>query len=209
MAILVYKLTNAANGKAYIGITSRSLDMRWLEHCGRARQGVRNSRLAMAMRKYGEQSFTREILTTCETEDEARSLETHFILHFDTYATGYNANEGGHGALHFTAEQRRKIGDAQRGKVNSPEARAKMSAAKKTRPSPHHLGKHLLKGAANPRASIFTVRCPDGSEHEVTGLRAFCRENRLQIYKFTSRPSHKGYALLTRPIAVAAMENQE
>lgn len=199
MAFLVYKLTHTANGKAYVGMTARALDTRWLEHCQRALQGQRGSRLYDAMRKYGIESFTREIIATADTDDEARSLERAFIRDLGTYENGYNANLGGCGALHFTPEQRRKIGDAQRGKVIPAESRAKMSAAKKgDRAMAARLGDHTEKGRANPRSIEFTVRLPNGDVRRLKGLRAFCRANGLQLFKLKSRSQHKGFALLSR-----------
>ncbi len=176
MAFLVYKLTCTVSGKSYVGITARALETRWLEHCARARQGVREGRLSPAIRKYGAEAFTREILATADTEDQARSLETHFIRELGTLDGGYNCNEGGAGWLVIPDDVRQKISAAQRGKVISDEAKAKMSAAKKAAPSAHHLADHLLKGAANPRARSYLVRFPDGSERVVTGLRKFCRD---------------------------------
>lgn len=207
MAFLVYKLTNTANGKAYVGITARALDTRWLEHCKRAREGVRESRLYAAIRKYGFEAFTREVIATADTEEGVRSLECAFIRDLDTYGNGYNSNLGGNGHLHFPEHIRRKISDAQRGKVISPECRTKMSAAKIGDPRcANHLGVHVSKGSANPRARRCTIRMPDGSERAVLGLRAFCRENGLQLYKLKTRASHKGFVLLP---ASPAMEIKE
>lgn len=113
MAILVYKLTCAVSGKSYVGITARSLDTRWLEHCARARQGTRTySRLYCAIRKYGAETFTREVIATADTEEQARSLECAFIRQLDTFANGYNANEGGHGWLIVPDEVKRKSAEA-------------------------------------------------------------------------------------------------
>lgn len=210
MAILVYRLTCTASGKSYVGITARALDTRWFEHCQRAREGARESRLYDAMRKYGLDAWTREVIGTADTDDEARMLERAFICDLGTFENGYNANLGGHGALHFTAEQRKKIGDAQRGKIIPPETRAKMSAAKKgDRRMALHLGDNVNKGAGNPRARECAIRLPDGTVQTVRGLRAFCRENRLQIYKLKKRPSHKGFTILDRAAVAATSGKME
>lgn len=199
MAILVYKLTCAASGKAYVGITARALDTRWLEHCKRAREGIRTSRLYAAMRKHGLDSFSREVIATADTEDEARSLERHHILELGTYENGYNSNEGGHGHLHFPEHIRKKIGDAQRGKIISPESRRKMSAAKLGRPEcAENFGQHTKKGAANPRAHAAIIRFPDGSEREVVGLRAFARDRGLNYSHLKDRGRTKGHVVLQR-----------
>lgn len=199
MAFLVYKLTNTANGKAYVGITARALDTRWLEHCQRAREGVRESRLYAAIRKYGFEAFTREVIATADTEEEVRSLECAFILNLGTYQGGYNCNEGGCGWLDMPAHVRRKIGDAQRGKTISAECRAKMSAAKKGDKSfAARFGDNLLKGAANPRAHAAIIRFPDGAEREVIGLRAFAREHGLNYTHLKDRGRTKGHIVVRK-----------
>lgn len=197
MAVLVYKLTCGVSGKAYVGITARALDTRWLEHCQRARQGQRNSRLYDAMRKYGLDAFSREVIATADTEDEARSLERAFILELRTYESGYNANEGGCGWLSVPESVRRKSSETQKGRTVPAETRAKMSAAKLgDKRMAAHFGDHTQKGANNPRAHSFLIRFPDGSTQLIRGLRAFCREHGLRDYKLKKQPAHKGFAIL-------------
>lgn len=196
---LVYKLTNTINGKSYIGITSRSVSARWNEHCERARQGVRNSRIYAAIRKYGHRSFKREALAYATSEDEVRKLETHYIHKFDTYENGYNSNLGGNGHLKFPEHICRKISEAQKGKIISVETRAKMSRAKLgDSRCAKHFGAHTKKGAGNPRARRYLFRFPDGSEQIVIGLRAFCRKRRLHLAHINMRGHSKGYRLLKR-----------
>ena len=200
MAILVYKLTCGVSGKSYVGITARALDTRWLEHCARARQGIRQgSRLYDAMRKYGVETFTREVIGTADTQDEARSLEKAFILQLGTFQNGYNANEGGHGLLYVPQEMRNRIGAAQIGKIVSVKTRARMSAAKIGRSEcASHFGDHTKEGAANPRAIWFAMSCPDGTLRIEAGLRAFIRKHNLSTRHLKDRGHSKGFHLLDR-----------
>ena len=194
---VVYKITNLTNGKAYIGISSRPASVRWSEHKVRTRQGVRNSRLYSAIRKYGPEAFSVETLTTTASETEVRELETQYIKQFDTYENGYNSNLGGHGFLVFPDEIRKKIGLAQVGKVISVETRQKMSKAKRGKKEcADHLGQHTSKGSANPRSKSYLMRFPDGSEQVITGMREFCRLNGLAQDKFFTRGKTKGFVLL-------------
>jgi|ERR1700677_1921465 len=200
MAILIYKLTCAVSGKSYVGITARALDTRWAEHCQRARHGTRKfSRLYLAMEKYGAETFTREIVATTDSEEEARNLERTFIIQFDTFANGYNANEGGHGWLIVPEEVKRKSGAAQRGKIVSQETRARMSAAKLGRSEcADHFGNHTQKGAINPRAIWFAMSCPDGTLRIQAGLRDFMRRHNLSARHLKVRGHTKGFYLLDR-----------
>lgn len=196
---LVYKLRNTLNGKCYIGITSRTLEDRWTEHVTRARQGIRNNRLAAAFRKYTPEVFERSVIAVVASQQEARQAEVDQIQAHDSYRHGYNANLGGHGLLEVPEEMRRRIGDAQRGKVITAEMRANMSAAKKGRPEfAAHLGDHVQQGAGNPRARTFRVRFPDGTEHTVSGIRAFTRDHGLSLRHLKGRGQTKGYVLLER-----------
>lgn len=195
----VYKITNRVNGKCYIGITSRTAEIRWEEHLSRARCGVRNSRLYDAVRKYGEDSFDLQALATADTEDKVRALERFHILAAGSYDNGYNCNLGGAGFLFFPAHIREKISAAQKGKIIPVEARRKMSLAKiGDSRCATNFGEHTEKGAKNPKSRTYLIRFPDGSEHVVTGIRGFCRENGLQHAKLGSRGRTKGYSILKR-----------
>lgn len=196
---LIYRLTNTVNGKAYVGITGRTLGIRWSEHVERARQGLRNSRIYDAIRKYGPDAFVREVIAVAETEDGARALEIEHIAKNDSYESGYNSNLGGEGFLVFPEHIRRKISEAQKGKIISAECRRKMSEAKIGRSEcAEHFGDHTKKGAENPRARSFRFRLPDGSERVIQGLRAFCRDNGLHLAHVNARGHSKGYVLLER-----------
>lgn len=196
---VVYKLTNTINGKAYIGITSRYESDRWSEHKKRAQEGVRNSRLYAAIRKYGPDAFKREVIAKASTEEELRELERRYIQEFNTYEAGYNSNLGGYGHLHFPEHIRIKIGLAQKGKYIPPETRKKMSEAKLGDSAcATNFGEHTQKGELNPRSRSFRIQLPDGSQQVVKGLRAFCRENKLVQCHLYSRGHTKGFHLLER-----------
>lgn len=197
MKYSLYKITNQATDKVYIGITSRNPSTRWTEHVQRAKQGVRNNRLAMAMRKYGIEQFVLETIGRSDSEDEIREMEKSAIQEFDSYENGYNANLGGNGHLHFPEETKRKISEAQKGKVISLETRKKMSEAKLGDSScAENFGDHTKKGGDNPRAKWFLVRDPEGVIVVGRGLRAFCRDEGILHSKLSSKGKTKGYELL-------------
>lgn len=202
----VYRLLNKANNKSYIGITSRSVNDRWLEHVSRAK-GTRNSRIYAALRKYGQGNFTVTTIATTTSEDEVRILEQDNIRLYDSYENGYNCNYGGHGFLHVPEEIRRKISEAQRGKIISRATRKKMSEAKLgDSRCAEHFGEHTSKGGKNPKSHYFLIRFPDGSEEVIKGLRAFCRDNNLLHSKLSSKGKTKGFHILERFIDYPARE---
>ncbi len=193
----VYKLQNTENGKCYIGITGREVLERWDEHVSRARCGQRNSRIYDAIRKYGKDKFEVTTLESTDCEDAVRDLEKKYIQEFDSYEHGYNCNLGGHGFLVFPDEIRKKISEAQKGKIISQETREKMSKAKRgDSRCAEHFGEHTEKGMDNPRAKYFLVKRPGGEIDIGRGLRAFCRDNKLMHCHLSSRGKTKGFKLL-------------
>lgn len=103
----VYQTTNLANGKIYVGVHKFSgVDNRYLG------SGVA---LHRAIRKYGRESFKRDILYECDTEEEMYQKEREIVnREFVNRSDTYNLTLGGVGfngdsvkAL-WTPERRRK-----------------------------------------------------------------------------------------------------
>lgn len=92
MAWTVYKHTNLINQKVYIGITSRSPKARWgLE--GRGYKG--QPKFYNAIKKYGWEGFSHEILYTGLSEQDALLLESQLIKEYDSIKNGYNISPYG------------------------------------------------------------------------------------------------------------------
>lgn len=91
------------NGKKYIGITSFTLAIR----AGKdGRNYVRdNYAFGRAIRKYGFDFFTSEILEDNLTRGQACEKEKYYIKLFDTYKNGYNSTLGGEGTVKFDKEE--------------------------------------------------------------------------------------------------------
>jgi group I intron endonuclease len=80
----IYKLTSP-NGKIYIGQTN-NFNGRLAEHKSNAKW--RKTKLYNSIRKYGWDNFTKEIIGTTETKENANLLEESLIQKFK--ATGHN-----------------------------------------------------------------------------------------------------------------------
>ena len=89
MYYIVYKTTNTVNGKFYIGAhrTKNKED----SYLG---SGVA---LKQAIMKYGKESFIRETIAECQTEDEMYDLEKKLISEILSSEESYNMSEGGKG----------------------------------------------------------------------------------------------------------------
>ena len=84
----IYKITNKINGKIYIG-QSNNIKRRFLEHTYRDKLPI-----DMAIKKYGKDNFSFEILEECSLE-ELNEKETYWIKKLKSLEYGYNCTVGG------------------------------------------------------------------------------------------------------------------
>lgn len=82
----IYKITNQCNGMAYIG-QSNDIKRRWAEH--RRKMSSKDTLLYQAMREFGIENFSFEIVEECELA-ELNEKEKFYIYKYDTLANGYN-----------------------------------------------------------------------------------------------------------------------
>lgn len=85
----IYKTTNLINGKIYVGLHRKSeFDNNYIGS---------GTILKQAIRKYGVDNFTCEVIEWCETSDELSEREIYWIdkLNCLDSEVGYNLHEGG------------------------------------------------------------------------------------------------------------------
>lgn len=114
----IYKITNKINGKCYVGLTTRTIEIRFREHI---EEGVNlspddNSLLHKAIHKYGGSSFEIELLDTADSKEELSKKELYWAQVLNSMLpNGYNLAEPGHGGnLGETVNE--KISDSLTGK---------------------------------------------------------------------------------------------
>ena len=104
----IYKIENKINGKIYIGETARTPERRWYEHifysmaAGSHRHALQN-----AIRKYGEQNFSFDVLEECPNE-ELGEREKYYIQKYDSFiknGKGYNMTFGGDNGVKIDREK--------------------------------------------------------------------------------------------------------
>ena len=145
--MVIYSIKNTFNEKVYIGCTSK-LDPndRWKQHIQACNRGEHNL-VYKAMRKYGIENFTFEVIKTLDESDDIFEMEMEYIKQHDSYENGYNMTIGGDGmiGLSFTDEHKRKISESNKGKKCSPEHIEKNRQAKLKNPTNYWLGKKMPK----------------------------------------------------------------
>lgn len=182
--MFVYCLTNVTNQKRYIGITTQRLRRRITGHFLDAKRPRQQARLIVkAIKKYGRESFTWEMVATATTLEELYEMERQAIQDYNTFyrdGHGYNMTRGGEGAVGYThtpevraqvsqrfkgkalpAEHKEKIGAAQRGAQNhqyradvSPKRRARLDRQNFLRALPPEEHKALAEiGRHQPRTA--------------------------------------------------------
>lgn len=131
---IVYLLT-FPNGKKYVGLTKQGTDVRWKDHCCRAKnknfEGYTYP-LYRAIRRDGAENVKVETLHRCKTFDRMCELEIFEVKNQNSHinnSCGYNLSEGGRGCTGYewTEDQKRKASDAQ----NQPDVKRRKSISMK------------------------------------------------------------------------------
>ena len=155
----IYKITNTANGKSYIGQTIRDAEKTRIRY---HLAGYGNQLVKRAIEKYGQDAFTYKILHDGIIPEFLDMLEIEAIAKFNTLSPhGYNLTTGGGGGFpsdetrqkhleairhpevrqkHLEAmrhpEVRQKLSKASTGKRHTDETRRKMSESREGAKNP-------------------------------------------------------------------------
>ncbi len=138
----VYCHTHVESGRRYIGLTSRTMERRWNEHVSKS-SGSKGGRwhFPNAIRKYGKEAFSHQILEVCSSLEEANEAEDAWIESFSTRNPqfGFNLANGGEHVPHpirknpwNDPEYRAKQSENLKRITQTPQARANNKAALNT-----------------------------------------------------------------------------
>ncbi|MBT7912515.1 GIY-YIG nuclease family protein [Candidatus Bathyarchaeota archaeon] len=92
----IYLIRNIVNEKFYVGQTTKTLRARLGRHFTESRYGKSKSYIHKAMRKYGRDAFTIELLEECYI-DQLNNREIFWIKKLGAMEHGYNLTSGGSG----------------------------------------------------------------------------------------------------------------
>lgn len=110
----IYKITCTENGKVYIGYTKKAVDERFKNHIDNARW-KRKTALCDAIRVYGNDKFSVELIMECESHAQACKHEARLIAELNSMLpNGYNMTRGGDG-VPVPIEIMRAAGEKRRG----------------------------------------------------------------------------------------------
>lgn len=130
LVFTIYKLTNLVNGKVYVGQTRYKLERRWQGHVRSALSGRMACRVMQAaLRKYGPGAFSRTVLCTARTQEEANTREAEWIQILGCRVPdGYNLSPGG-GVKGAHPETRKLMSEAAKIRMAkmSPEERRELA----------------------------------------------------------------------------------
>ena len=120
----IYKITNNIDGKIYIGQKKSSFIVE--DYYG---SGLYITR---AIKKYGVNNFTRDILEWCESKEALNEKEIYWISKLDATnrRVGYNISTGGNGG-NLGPEVIQKMAASMRGKKHTEATKKKMSESRK------------------------------------------------------------------------------
>lgn len=165
---VIYRITNMANDKYYIG-SAESFARREWQHKYDLRKGRhKNPRLQAAWDKYGEEMFVFEVLEEVPEGESQLAWEDRYLCKCVGLPECYNINPSAEAprlGIKLSDEAKQSISEGRKGKHAgedhyrygqevSPEVRAKISAAQKGRPSPMKGKKMSEQGRQNVIAAI-------------------------------------------------------
>jgi len=160
----IYMATNIANGKRYIGVTTKTCEQRAKEHLRDAFRRVHNGMFYRAIRKYGKEMFRFEVIEIVGHTNHGLRREIELIAELKPE---YNSTKGGDGRLGggFTKDGLRRISEFQKGKS----WRLGMSHSRSTRKKLSEIGlqnkdKWAMYSHLGPKAVSRKVICLDTGE---------------------------------------------
>lgn len=132
----IYKITNSVNGKVYVG-SAVSIIRRWDLHRSQLNAGKHHSvKLQRAWVKYGEASFTLDVLEYVEDCTQLLTREQHWLDTLNTVDDGYNVCRvaGSTLGVKMPESHRQRMSEVHKGRPKSEEMRRKVSEANRVRP---------------------------------------------------------------------------
>lgn len=114
----IYCFKNLINEKVYIG-KAVDIEKRYKQHLRNIDNDEHQESIYLALRKYGLENFSFEVLEECDAE-KLSALEVYYIDKYDAYCSGgYNETKGGEGSVGYkhTMESKEKMSKSRKGRI--------------------------------------------------------------------------------------------
>jgi group I intron endonuclease len=168
---VIYRITNMANGKYYIGSADSFARREWQHKYDLKRGAHKNPKLQAAWNKYGADMFVFEVLEEVAEGQTQLQVEDMWLVQHVGRPECYNINfsaESPRSGMLMTAESKEKLSQSRKGKhagaehyrfgqAVSPEVREKIGAAQRGKPKAPNR-KVSEEGRAKIRANIEAGR---------------------------------------------------
>lgn len=91
---IIYKVENKVTHEIYIGVTTKSVEIRIKDHIDKAKRGE-GHKFQEAVATYGADAFQWEQVDTAKSINELAAKEKQYIIKFNSKEEGYNVDGGG------------------------------------------------------------------------------------------------------------------
>lgn len=191
MSTGIYKITNTANNKSYVG-KSKNIEDRWKDHIYEAQAGSTRT-LCKAIRKYGYKNFNFEIIEEIPLDQYdtiSSDREKYWIAYYNTFSDkGYNMTAGGDGGHPKGIYIGGFAGQAQ---ATEEEVKEIRTAYKNLEPRHQVYERYKDHITANAFERIWLNKSWQGIMPEV-----YTKEN-AEAHRHTKKPSNTNSAKLTK-----------
>lgn len=194
----IYRITNNITQDFYIGKTTQEIEVRFRQHKTKAKGNKSQTILHRAMRKYGVENFTIEIIDTAD--GDINESEIKWIKELDPLYNMTSGGEGGdtsssplyqeymkthsnnmsgknnpfYGKRH-SEETKRRISEKKKGTKMSEETKKILSEKNKGKKMP----REIVERQRLEKSKTYYLTTPEGDSIIVTNLSEFCRKNNL------------------------------
>ena len=138
----LYKITNNINNKVYYGVhRTDNIDDGYMGSGKLVKRSIN---------KHGAENFTKEIIQTFDTYNEALSAEAEIVTDvFIESDQNYNMRTGGHGGGNWNTEARQFLSEKAKMRWKDPEKRAKLLIALRSKERREKLSTNLKNWISN------------------------------------------------------------
>jgi group I intron endonuclease len=126
----IYEIRHDLSGRVYVG-SAVSIPHRWREHKRSLNRNRHHSqKLQRAWNKYGAEAFSFSVIEEVDASENLLAREQHWLDATDAARTGFNMTPTAGSLLghRFSDETKKRMSEAAKGHIKSPEHRAALSA---------------------------------------------------------------------------------